>query len=340
MPQPVAAAPAAAGSDAAFARLAAEVAPELAAAEALMAERLRTEQSALIPQVAGHLIGAGGKRLRPMLTLAAARLCGAEGDAPVKLAAAVEYIHNATLLHDDVVDASARRRGRATANAVFGPKPSVLVGDFLFARAFQLMVETGRLEVLRVLSDAAAVIVEGEVLQLSHERDLSGGEAVYFRVVRGKTAALFEAAARVGALAADAPAARVEALAEYGDALGVAFQLVDDLLDFGGPGVALGKEAGEDLREGKATLPVLLAYAAGSDTERAFWRRVIERRAPQEGDLARALELMRARGALEAARARAAEHAARARAALSALPPGPLTVALEEIADFVLARAR
>jgi len=330
--------PEAAGAGA-FERLQALTAPEMARVNAEIAARMRSEHTKLIPQVAAHLIGAGGKRLRPLLTLAAAKLCGYAGDNHVLLATAVEFIHNATLLHDDVVDESARRRGRPTANTVFGPKPSVLVGDFLFARSFQLMVETGSVAVLGVLSNAAAVIVEGEVLQLAAANSLAGGEDVYFQVIRGKTAALFEAAAQAGGMVAGASAAQVAALAAYGDALGVAFQIVDDLLDYGGASAALGKDAGDDFREGKATLPVLLAFARGDAAAQAFWRRVIEKRDQRDGDLETALRLMRETGALAATRARAESHAARARAALEIFPDCPLKAALSDIAAFVVARA-
>jgi octaprenyl-diphosphate synthase len=322
-----------------FERLAALVADDMAQVNAEIAARMRSEHTTLIPQVATHLIGAGGKRLRPILTLAAARLCGHQGAAHVKLATAVEFIHNATLLHDDVVDESERRRGRPTANQVFGPKPSVLVGDFLFARSFQLMVETGSIEVLRILSDAAAVIVEGEVLQLAAARSLAGGEAVYLRVIRGKTAALFEAATRSGAVVSGAGPEAERAMAAYGDALGLAFQIVDDLIDYAGTTEVIGKTAGDDFREGKATLPVLLAHARGDAQERAFWARVIEARDQRPGDFETALELMRARGALDHTRARAEGYAAQAKAALAAFPDAPLRRALADIADFVVARA-
>ncbi len=339
MSHPAAVAATAASPEAAFDRLKALLAPEMARVDALIAERMRSEHTDLIPQVAAHLIGAGGKRLRPLLTLAAANLCGHDGESHIRLAAAVEFIHNATLLHDDVVDESGRRRGRPTANTVFGNKPSVLVGDFLFARSFQLMVETGSVEVLGVLADAAAVIVEGEVLQLAAANSLAGGEPVYMQVIRGKTAALFEAATRAGAMVACAPAAQVEAMRVYGDALGIAFQIADDVLDYRGVSQALGKDAGDDFREGKATLPVLIAHARGDAAARAFWSRVIERREQGPEDLPEALRLMEASGALDAAAARAAEEATRARAALAALPAGPLRAALEDIADFVVARA-
>ncbi|SEA18960.1 octaprenyl-diphosphate synthase [Rubrimonas cliftonensis] len=329
-----------AAGEGAFERLQALIAPELARVEAMIAERMQAADTDLIARVAAHLIGAGGKRLRPCLTLAAARLCGHDGENHIRLAAAVEFIHNATLLHDDVVDESDRRRGRPTANAVFGAKPSVLVGDFLFARSFQLMVETGSVEVLGVLSNAAAVIVEGEVLQLAAARSLAGGEDVYFKVIRGKTAALFEAAAQAGGMAAGAPAAQVAALAAYGDALGVAFQIVDDLLDYGGASAAFGKASGGDFREGKATLPVLIAHSRADEAGRAFWKRVIEGRDQREGDFETALELMRDSGALEATRARAEAFAQTAVAALAPLPAGPLREALADVAAFVLTRAR
>lgn len=323
----------------AFERLSALVAEDMARVDALILQRMDSRHTKLIPQVASHLIGAGGKRLRPILTLAAAGMCGYRGEGHVKLATAIEFIHNATLLHDDVVDESDRRRGRATANTVFGSKPSVLVGDFLFARAFQLLVETGLVEVLSVVSDAAAVIVEGEVLQLAASNDLTGGEPVYYEVIRGKTAALFEAATRSGALIAGAPAEQVEALSVFGDALGVAFQIVDDLLDYGGVSAVLGKNAGDDFREGKATLPVLLAFARADEEEAAFWRRVIEKHQQTPEDLPVALEILHRRGALRDSRARAEAEAARARGALELFPEGPLRTALSDIAQFVVARA-
>ena len=235
---------------------------------------------ALIPQLAAHIVAAGGKRLRPLLTLASARLCGYPGDGVgarhVKLAACVEFIHTATLLHDDVVDASLLRRGLASANAVFGNQASVLVGDFLFARAFQLMVEDGSLAVLSILSRAAATIAEGEVLQLATQNDLSTPEARYLDVVKGKTAALFAAACEVGPVVAGRPASEAAALADFGMNLGIAFQLVDDALDYAADQAVLGKTVGDDFREGKITLPVLVAYQAGDAADRDFWRRTIE----------------------------------------------------------------
>jgi octaprenyl-diphosphate synthase len=299
---------------------------------------------ALIPQLAAHIVAAGGKRLRPLLTLAAARLCGYPGAAGgarhVALAACVEFIHTATLLHDDVVDESALRRGMASANAVFGNQASVLVGDFLFARAFQLMVEDGSLKVLAILSHAAATIAEGEVLQLATQNDLSTQEARYLEVIRGKTAALFAAACQVGAVVAERPAAEEAALAEYGLNLGIAFQLVDDALDYAADQATLGKTVGDDFREGKITLPVLLAYGAGDAAARAFWRRTIEASEQVDADLEHALALMAGCGAIGATLARAGWFAAAAKAALEEFPDGPWRRALEDVADYTVRRAR
>src|SRR3954449_9032884 len=257
---------------------------------------------ALIPQLAAHIVAAGGKRLRPLLTLASARLCGYPGTSGaarhIDLAACVEFIHTATLLHDDVVDESLLRRGLASANAVFGNKASVLVGDFLFARAFQLMVEDGSLEVLAILSRAAATIAEGEVLQLVTQNDLSTSETRYLDVVKGKTAALFAAACEVGAVVADRPLAEAAALAEYGMNLGIAFQLVDDALDYAADQAVLGKTVGDDFREGKITMPVLAAYHAGDKVAREFWVRTIEASSQEPHDLDHALALIGQTGAI------------------------------------------
>ncbi len=296
---------------------------------------------ALIPQLAAHIVAAGGKRLRPLLTLAAARLCGyAEGERHVNLAACVEFIHTATLLHDDVVDESALRRGLASANAVFGNKASVLVGDFLLARAFQLMVADGSLKVLDILSTAAATIAEGEVLQLVTQNDLSTSEARYLEVIGGKTAALFAAACQVGAVVADAPESWEAALSAYGTNLGIAFQLVDDALDYAADQEKLGKTVGDDFREGKVTLPVLVAAAAGDKAERAFWRRTIEDGEQQPEDLPQAMALMARHGAIAATLARAAHYAAAAKAELAALPAGPMRASLADVADYTVRRAR
>ena len=241
----------------------------------LIVERMHSPV-ALIPQLAGHIVAGGGKRLRPMLTLGCARLCGYRGDRHIALAAAVEFIHTATLLHDDVVDASDLRRGRDTANAVWGNKPAVLVGDFLFSRAFELMVADGSLRVLEILSRASAVIAEGEVMQLMTTNDTATTEADYLAVIQAKTAELFAAASRIGAVLAERPHSEEEALDRFGRNLGIAFQLVDDMLDFSARQAELGKSVGDDFRDGKITLPVLLAFARGDEEERAFWRRTLE----------------------------------------------------------------
>jgi octaprenyl-diphosphate synthase len=299
---------------------------------------------ALIPQLAAHIVAAGGKRLRPLLTLAAARLCGYPGlnggSRHVDLAACVEFIHTATLLHDDVVDESQLRRGLASANAVFGNKASVLVGDFLFARAFQLMVADGSLRVLAILSQAAATIAEGEVLQLATQNDLSTSEDRYLDVVKGKTAALFAAACQVGAVVANRPMAEESALADFGMKLGIAFQLVDDALDYSADQLTLGKTVGDDFREGKITLPVLVAYQSGDDAERAFWRRTIEESEQQDVDLEQALRLMARRGAIAATLDRASQYARDAQAALEIFPESPLRQALRDVADYTVRRAR
>ena len=293
----------------------------------------------LIPEVAGHLVSAGGKRVRPMLTLLAAQLCGYRGERHVMLAAAVEFIHTATLLHDDVVDDSNLRRGLATANTIWGNKPSVLVGDFLFSRAFQLMVEDGSLAVLAVLSNASAVIAEGEVAQLMTANDTRTTEATYLEVITAKTATLFAAAAQIGALVADRPPAEAEALRSYGENIGIAFQLVDDILDYSAREVVLGKSQGDDFRDGKITLPVVFAFARGGAEERRFWRRTLEQGEQHEGDLARAIELMERHCALADSLARGAEYAEAARRALAPFPPSPAKDALLDLVDFCIERA-
>lgn len=295
---------------------------------------------ALIPQLAAHLVAAGGKRLRPLLTLAAARLCGYDGTRHVRLAACVEFIHTATLLHDDVVDESRLRRGLASANAVFGNKASVLVGDFLFARAFELMVADGSLDVLRILSHASATIAEGEVLQLTTQNDLTTNAARYFQVIEGKTAALFAAACEVGAVVAGQDAKICAALRHYGRNLGMAFQLIDDALDYAADEDELGKAVGDDFREGKLTYPVLLAHGAGNSAERAFWRRTIEDGEQTPTDLPHALELIARHGAIDRTLVRAREFAEQARAALLVAPANPLRVILLDVADYTVSRRR
>ena len=322
-------------------RLARLLATDMERVSALIRERMASRSAPRIPEVTAHLVEAGGKRLRPLLTLAAARLCGCgeeESDDHVRLAATVEFIHTATLLHDDVVDESRQRRGRPTANLLWDNQSSVLVGDYLFARAFELMVETGSLRVLAILSRASATIAEGEVLQLTAARDLATDEAVYLEVVRGKTAALFAAACEAGGVVAGASDAEVEALRTYGDALGVAFQIADDLLDYAGDPDATGKAVGDDFREGKLTLPLIKAVARADAEERAFFSRAIERGRREAGDLDCALAILARHGALEATRADALTWATRARSALDALPDGPLTDALRDLAAQVVTR--
>ena len=330
--------PAAGGEDALTA-LIALVQADLEACNRLIVQRMHSPV-ALIPQLAAHIVAAGGKRLRPLLTLAAAQLCGYRGDRHVALAACVEFIHTATLLHDDVVDESSLRRGQASANALFGNKPSVLVGDFLFARAFQLMTDDGSLKVLGILSQAAATIAEGEVLQLVTQNDISTTEAQYLAVIEGKTAALFAAATRIGAVVADRPEAEERALDAFGHNLGIAFQLVDDALDYAAEQERLGKTVGDDFREGKITLPVLLAHARGDAAEREFWRRTLEDKEQAPEDLARAQELIERHGALRDTVARAQGYGDAALEALAVFPDGPVRRAMAGIVAFCIARAR
>ncbi|HUE18414.1 MAG TPA: polyprenyl synthetase family protein [Stellaceae bacterium] len=318
-------------------RLTALVAGDLVRVNALILTRMQSPV-ALIPQLAGHIIAAGGKRLRPMLTLASSRLCGYRGDRHLALAAAVEFIHTATLLHDDVVDASGLRRGLATANAVWGNKPSVLVGDFLFSRAFQLMVVDGSLKVLDILSRASAVIAEGEVLQLMTANDLDTTEAKYLEVINAKTAALFAAAARIGAVLGERKDTEEKALEAYGRNLGIAFQLVDDMLDYSAQQAELGKAVGDDFRDGKITLPVVLAFQAGDEDERQFWRRSLEEMDQRDGDLDRAFNLMNRRGTLKATLERARLYAETARGALSIFHDSAERRALDDVIDFCLER--
>ena len=319
-------------------RLARLLEGEMAEVNTLIRARMASEHAPRIPEVTAHLVEAGGKRLRPLMTLASARLFDYPGPYHVHLAATVEFIHTATLLHDDVVDESRQRRGRPTANLLWDNKSSVLVGDYLFSRAFQLMVETGNLRVLDILSNASATIAEGEVLQLTAAQDLATDESVYLQVVRGKTAALFSAATEVGGVIAEAPEPQVQALYAYGDALGIAFQIVDDLLDYQGDSAATGKNVGDDFRERKLTLPVIKAVAAADAEERTFWVRTIEKGRQDEGDLDHALALLGRHGALEATRQDALGWAGKAKSALSELPDAPIRDMLRDLADYVVDR--
>ena len=310
---------------------------DMARVDALVRDRMQSPVS-LIPALAEHLISAGGKRLRPLLTVAASRLCGDGGSGALKLAAAVEFIHTATLLHDDVVDASSLRRGKVAAHLIWGGASSVLVGDFLFARAFELMVETDSLRALQILATASRVIAEGEVLQLTRAHDLSLDQATYLEIISAKTAELFAAASEAGAVAAGAPPEQVAALRAYGLNLGLAFQLVDDALDYGGQASALGKNTGDDFREGKATLPLLLAVARTAKTERGFWERVIDAKDQTEADFRRARELIIGAGALDATLSLAQSYVDDAKRELARFPADPWRLALEELADFSVSR--
>ncbi len=318
-------------------QLASMLADDMAAVNQMIIQRMESPV-ALIPQLAGHLIAAGGKRLRPLLTLATARLCGYHGPRASKLATSVEFIHTATLLHDDVVDASDQRRGLPSANAVFGNQASVLVGDFLLSRAFLLMVEDGSIDVLRILSQASAIISQGEVLQLTTAGDTSTSEQAYLEVVRAKTAELFAAAARIGAVVAGRPAIEEEALRTYGLNLGIAFQIIDDVLDYAADQEKLGKTVGDDFRDGKITLPVILAIHRGSEAERAFWHRTLDNNDLREGDLAHAMDLLRRHQTLNDSVERARHYGAIARDALGIFPDHPIKSVLLDIIDFTVQR--
>lgn len=311
---------------------------DMAAVDALIIERMQS-QVPVIPLLAEHIVAAGGKRMRPLLTVAAARAAGGAIDKPLKLAAAVEFIHTATLLHDDIVDGSEQRRGKVAAHLIWGNPTSVLVGDFLFARAFELMVETGEMRALGILATASSVIAEGEVLQLTRAHDLNLDQGTYLRIISAKTAELFAAAAEAGAVGAGADDAATSALRSYGLNLGLAFQLADDALDYGGSSEALGKNAGDDFREGKVTLPLLLAVARTRGREDAFWERTINKGERTPDDFRRARELIIGTGAVSATLDTAGEYADAAKQALSILPASDWRKALESLADFAVSRA-
>ncbi len=296
-------------------------------------------QVTMIPEVANHLISSGGKRLRPMLTLATAELSGYAGDGHIKLAASVEFMHTATLLHDDVVDESDMRRGRIAARIKWGNEASVLVGDFLLGQAFKMMVEVSSLRALDILSSAATVIAEGEVMQLAAAKNMETNEDEYLGIIRSKTAELFAAACEVGPVIAERPKAEAAACRSYGMNLGIAFQLVDDALDYGGTSAKLGKNVGDDFREGKITLPVVLSYRRGSDAERAFWKRTLERGEIEDADLEEAVAIMRRHRALEDTIERARHYGAMARDALALFPKSPMKQALLDTVEFCIARA-
>ena len=314
------------------------VGPDMAAANRIILDKAVSDVE-MIPELAHHLIDSGGKRLRPMLTIASAKLCGYAGDGHVRLAATVEFMHTATLLHDDVVDESAVRRGKPTARLLWSNQASVLVGDFLLGQAFRMMVDVGSMESLRILANAAAVIAEGEVMQLSAAKNLATTEDAYLAIINAKTAALFSAAAEVGAALASRPAEEQAALKSYGKALGIAFQLVDDALDYSGDPNRLGKSVGDDFREGKITLPVILAFRRGSEEERRFWRRTITDGEIGERDLEQAISLMRRHKTIEATLERARYYGSTARDALAIFPDSGVRKALDDVVAFSVSRA-
>ncbi len=324
-------------ADATINRLVERVAPDMERVNAEILTRTGSEVT-MIPEVANHLISSGGKRLRPMLTLAMASLTGYAGDGHIKLAAAVEFMHTATLLHDDVVDESDLRRGKPAARMLWGNEASVLVGDFLLGQAFKMMVEVGSMRALDILSNAAAVIAEGEVMQLAAAKNTATTEDEYLAVIRAKTAELFAAACEVGPALTNRPKAEAAACRSFGMNLGIAFQLVDDVLDYGGKSAKLGKNVGDDFREGKITLPVVLSFRRGSESERSFWIGALERGEVTDSDLETALGLMTKHRALEDTIKRAQHYGAIARDALALFPDSEMKQALEEAVDFCTAR--
>jgi octaprenyl-diphosphate synthase len=314
------------------------VADDMQAVNAAILERMQSPV-ALIPQLAGHLIAAGGKRLRPMLTLASAQLLNYQGDKHIGLAACVEFIHTATLLHDDVVDKSDLRRGQESANAIWGNEASVLVGDFLFSRSFELMVQAESLKIMEILSHASSVIAEGEVLQLITANDIETTEDAYLEVIQAKTAQLFAAACHVGGLVAGATPAQEEALQSYGNNLGIAFQLIDDALDYSAKQAELGKTVGDDFRDGKLTLPVILAIARAEADEKSFWKRTQEDQDFEEGDLEHALELLKKHNTINDTVNRARLYGDKAIADLDCFADSPAKTALIGIIQFCIERA-
>ena len=320
-------------------QLASAVDSDFARVDQLIGERT-VEDVELIPRIARYLVDSGGKRIRPLLALGATRLCGHPGgDNAIKIAAAVEFIHTATLLHDDVVDEASQRRGQESANLLWGNKASILVGDYLFSQAFQLMVETGDLKILQLLSEAAGAIAKGEVMQLTTASDLETSEERYMEVVQAKTATLFSAATQTGALLADKTGLQ-HCLRQYGLHLGAAFQLIDDVLDYCGEPKKFGKKPGTDLAEGKATLPVIFAYrAAASREEKGFWRRIVERGEHEPSDLPRAMRLIEKHGGFSATASLARQSAQKAKNALVVFGDKPLARIFRDLADFCVARA-
>jgi len=314
------------------------VADDLQAVNKAILERMQSPV-ALIPQLAGHLIAAGGKRLRPMLTLASAQLLDYQGDKHIGLAACVEFIHTATLLHDDVVDKSDLRRGQESANSIWGNEASVLVGDFLFSRSFELMVQADSLKIMEILSHASSVIAEGEVLQLITANDIETTQSSYLEVIQAKTAQLFAAACHVGGLVAGSTPAQEDALQSYGNNLGIAFQLIDDALDYSAKQAELGKAVGDDFRDGKLTLPVILAIARGDADEKAFWKRTQEDQVFNDGDLEHALNLLNKHNTIDDTVTRAREYGDKAIRDLDCFADSQAKAALKGIVQFCIERA-
>ncbi len=312
---------------------------EMQNVNALIYEKINSKNAPQIPEITTHLMSAGGKRLRPLLTLAAAKLFNYKGKNQILLAAVVEFIHTATLLHDDVIDESTKRRGRATANALWDNKSSVLVGDFLFSKSFQLMVETKSFTVLDVLAEASAKIAESEIIQLSIAKNLSTSQETYMNVVEGKTAALFSAACQVGGLISDASDMELEALKKYGTAIGISFQIIDDLLDYKGNDKTLGKNTGDDFREQKVTLPIIFSFKQNHKENRKFWERTITGNSQNSDDFDIALEILFNDGSLDRTMKEAIRWARIAQASLGKLPQGKMNKNLFELADFVIKRA-
>jgi len=325
------------GKKPSFDALTAIVADDMALVNQLILKRMESPV-VLIPQLAGHVISAGGKRLRPMLTLASAKLCGYQGERHVTLATCIEFIHTATLLHDDVVDESKLRRGLETANSVWGNQASVLVGDFLFSRSFELMVEDGSVKIMGILASASARLAEGEVMQLLTSNDTQTGESAYLDVIKAKTAQLFAAACRLGAVVADRPSVEEEGLEAFGMNLGVAFQLIDDVLDYSAKQATLGKAVGDDFREGKITLPVILAFRRGDDQERDFWRRTLSELEQNDGDLEHAIALMQKHQSLGDTVDRARHYGAMARDSLGIFPTSETKDAMISLINFCIER--
>ena len=313
-------------------------AQDMQAVDKLINSYITSNVTPVISELSNHLINAGGKRLRPLLTLAASDLCNYSGASHIKLAAAIEFIHTATLLHDDVVDESFQRRGKPTANILWDNQSSVLVGDYLFSKSFQLMVETDSLKVLSILADASSTISEGEILQLSAVKNIKTDESAYFKIIEGKTAALFAAATEVGAVISNVERKKADALANFGKALGISFQITDDLLDYVGSEEVLGKNIGDDFKEGKVTLPLIKAISRSSKEEKRFWEEVINKGMQKSSDLEHALLLMRQHNVFDETRSEAIKWSKKARNYLDIFPESKTKVILQELTYFVVER--